>query len=338
MTDVFADAAESRLVALSASLHALAALDQAAILDRLIVQGDLDLPFPGHGDTRRRFAALEALGTFDLSLARLAEGHLDALTILDEAGHAAPAGSLGVWAAGPVDSLRATATGRGWQLDGARRWCSGAPHLKYALVRATTGSEERLFLVCLDAAGVEPVEGSWPALGMAASATLDVRFTAVALDLDAQVGPPGFYLQRPGFWFGGAGVAAVWLGGARAVARVLAERAGDDPHRLAHLGWVTARLVALETLLALDRRRDRHDGFAARPSRTPRTHPPGRSRRGRLAHSRPNRPRDGRRPALSRPRSRPTCRRPRGLHPPEPRRGRPRSARAASSSALKDES
>lgn len=122
--------------------------------------------------------------------------------------------------------------------------------LKYALVRATTGSEERLFLVCLDAAGVEPVEGSWPALGMAASATLDVRFTAVALDLDAQVGPPGFYLQRPGFWFGGAGVAAVWLGGARAVARVLAERAGDDPHRLAHLGWVTARLVALDTLLA----------------------------------------------------------------------------------------
>jgi hypothetical protein len=84
---------------------------------------------------------------------------------------------------------------------------------------------------------------------MAASATLDVRFAGMLLPGDAQVGPPGFYLERRGFWCGGAGVAAVWLGGARAIAQLLAERAGDDPHRLAHLGFATARLAALESLL-----------------------------------------------------------------------------------------
>jgi hypothetical protein len=234
---------------LASSLQTVAGLLPAEALARLAACGGLEVPLPGRGETRKRFAALELLGEFDLSLARLAEGHLDALAILDEGKHPTPDGLLGVWAAGPVDSLRGVKIGTNWRLDGVRRWCSGAPDLTHALVRAATDPSERLFLVDLSSPGVEPVEGSWPAIGMAASSTLDVRFAGVRLSTDAQVGPPGFYLERPGFWFGGAGVAAVWLGGARAVARLLRQRAGDDPHRLAHLGWVAARLATLETFL-----------------------------------------------------------------------------------------
>jgi alkylation response protein AidB-like acyl-CoA dehydrogenase len=233
---------------LAESLQEVAGLRPAEALARL-APGRLDVPFPARGETRRRFAALELLGAFDLSLARLAEGHLDALAILDEARHDAPEGLLGVWAAGPIETLRASRTSTGWRLEGVRRWCSGAPDLTYALVRAATESDERLFLVATSAEGFEPIDGSWPAIGMAASATLDVRFAGVVLPEDAQVGPPGFYLERPGFWFGGAGVAAVWLGGTQAVARLLIQRAGDDPHRLAHLGWVTSRLAALHAFL-----------------------------------------------------------------------------------------
>ena len=46
--------------------------------------GRLDLPLPGGGRTRQRWAVLAELAEEDLSLARLAEGHADALAILAE--------------------------------------------------------------------------------------------------------------------------------------------------------------------------------------------------------------------------------------------------------------
>jgi hypothetical protein len=68
-----------------------------------VESGRLSLPLPGGGRTRERWAVLADLAGEDLSLARLAEGHADALAILAELGHAAPpAGSRwGVWAAQP---------------------------------------------------------------------------------------------------------------------------------------------------------------------------------------------------------------------------------------------
>jgi alkylation response protein AidB-like acyl-CoA dehydrogenase len=232
-------------------LAAACSVDGAVVatLRERIAKGALDLPFPGGGNTSVRFQMLRALGQEDLCLARLAEGHVDALAILGEAHAAAPPGLLGVWAAGPLETLRATHTDEGWRLDGVRRWCSGAPDLDHALVRAESSDGDRLFLVPLRTEGVFPVEGSWPALGMARTMTLDVQFNQVRLAGGAAVGAPGFYLERDGFWFGGAGVAAVWLGGAAAVGSMLADRAGTDPHRLAHLGWATARLAAVEALL-----------------------------------------------------------------------------------------
>jgi hypothetical protein len=66
------------------------------------------------------------------------------------------------------------------------------------------------------------------------------------------IGDADEYLTRPGFWHGAIGVAACWLGGARAVARPLYRRAGDDkadPHALAHLGAVDAALAAAQAML-----------------------------------------------------------------------------------------
>ena len=249
MIDAATHADAHALTTLRAALMRLEDVAPADALIRLVASGALEAPFPGEGETHRRFAILDLLGSFDLSLARLAEGHLDTLAIAHEARLELPPGLFGVWAAGPVDGLRAARSASGWRLEGLRRWCSGATSLTHALVRAEAGDGERLFLVPLDKPGVHPLEGTWPAIGMAASATLDVRFDAVALGPDTEVGAPGFYLDRPGFWAGGAGVAAVWLGGTRPLARALARRAADDPHRLAHLGWMTARLAALDALL-----------------------------------------------------------------------------------------
>ena len=84
---------------------------------------------------------------------------------------------------------------------------------------------------------------------MAESDTRSVQFTAADT---VAVGRPDEYLTRPGFWHGAIGVGACWLGGARAVAAPLYERALDDrvdAHTLAHLGAVDAALAAGEAML-----------------------------------------------------------------------------------------
>src|ERR1700754_522004 len=98
----------------------------AAELRRLAAGDQLDLPVPGGGRTPDRWRALAALGRRDLTLARLAEGHVDAVAILVEAGRRAAPGALyGVWAA-RSGGTGATIAGRTGSplLSGTVRFCS----------------------------------------------------------------------------------------------------------------------------------------------------------------------------------------------------------------------
>ncbi len=222
----------------------------AAAFADAVESGRLNLPLPGGGRTRDRWAVLADLAGEDLSLARLAEGHADALAILAELGHAAPpAGSRwGVWAAQPPGpGLAASRAGRSWRLDGIKQYCSGAHSCTDALVTATAPDGSRLFAV--STRDLVPVSGTWPATGMAGSDTLDVRFAGIPAE---PVGGPGRYTGRPGFAHGGAGVAACWYGGARGVGRTLLAAGAErdiGPHALAHLGAVDVALSAAKTVL-----------------------------------------------------------------------------------------
>ena len=221
----------------------------AAAFADAVESGRLNLPLPGGGRTRQRWAVLAQLAEKDLSLARLAEGHTDALAILAELGAltAPPTGSRwGVWAAQPPGpGLTASKTARGWRLDGTKQYCSGARSVTDALVTATAPDGSRLFAV--STSDLSPVAGTWPATGMAGSDTLDVDFA----DIPAEpVGDPGRYTSRPGFAHGGAGVAACWYGGARGVGHTLVAAAAErdlGPHALAHLGAVD---IAMHTARA----------------------------------------------------------------------------------------
>jgi len=223
-----------------------------------VESGQLDLPLPGSGRTRQRWAALAELADEDLSLARLGEGHADAVAILAElAGPRPRAGSRwGVWAANPPGpALVATPAGDGWRLRGTKQYCSGARTCTHALVTAAAPDGMRLFAVTTEA--LAPLPGTWPATGMAGSDTLDVGFDDI---LAASVGRPGGYVDRPGFTHGGVGVAACWYGGARAVGRMLLSTAGKydvGPHALAHLGAVDVALGAARS--ALERAADEID-------------------------------------------------------------------------------
>lgn len=228
--------------------------DAATTFVTLVTDDAFDLPLPGDGATLQRFTALAEVCARDLSLGRLLEGHADALAVLAECGKAPPSSAvMGVWAAhGRGAHLTATPkarTGRsrGWLLQGRKPWASGAGTVTHALVTAAAPDGDRLFEVPVAGEGVSIVPGTWPAVGMAMSDSADVEFDLV-VEPDREVGPPGWYVNRPGFWFGSVGVAACWLGGALGLVRALRDDMTHrcaDPHQLAHLGAASACVASM---------------------------------------------------------------------------------------------
>ncbi len=207
------------------------------------------LPFPGRGRTGSRLEALADLGARDLNLAKLVEPHHDAEAILEELGCPGPAPDelWAVWAAEPPAArLRASRTGDRWELTGTKAFCSGAELVTHALLTAAAEDGDRLFAVDVrsarSAGAVVVCPSDWVGPGMRRSGTRALEVHGLTA---RPVGGPGDYVGRPGFWHGAVGVAACWLGGARAVAGLL-ERTSRvrrlDPHAAAQLGAMTALL------------------------------------------------------------------------------------------------
>ena len=221
-----------------------------AAMRTLIAHKLADLPVPGVGRTLERWRALAAVGAVDLSLAKLYEGHTDALAILAELGRPADAGLWAVWAAEPP-SARVTfrAGAGGGTLTGRKAWCSGAAVVDCAVISAwTPDGEPMLVAVSLRQSRIRFEPDGWNAVGMSACASVAVDFDGVAA---VPIGVPGAYVARPGFWQGGAGIAAVWYGATLAVARTLAAstKVMNDTHVAAHLGAVDTTLRAVRALL-----------------------------------------------------------------------------------------
>ncbi len=226
------------------------------VIDRFhdVVSAFARLPLPGHGDTWERFELFASLAEEDLSLARLGEGHADALAILDEAGDHPrdPDASYGVWAARPATGgVTATPVSDGWQLSGRKPFCSGSGILDRALITAQTPDGYQLFDVSTADAVVATEPGSWVAVGMADSSSETLTFGGPVLARDAAVGPPEFYTERPGFWFGACGVAACWYGGARGLMAGVVGQLKADPDQLilAEIGKAAALLAGMRSAL-----------------------------------------------------------------------------------------
>jgi alkylation response protein AidB-like acyl-CoA dehydrogenase len=239
------------------------------------VRQEGDLPLPGSGHTWHRFEVLGDWAARDLSVGRLVEGHSDAKAILDEAGalrDVPPASTYGVWAARqPADGTVATPVEGGWRLSGTKPFCSGSVHLDRALVTADGPDGYRLFDISVSENVVARDDRSWAAVGMAASLSETLTFGGPLLPKEAAIGGPGFYTDRPGFWFGAAGVAACWYGGAVGLVECLRSALLDhaNEHALADLGRATALVVSMrETLrwaaMAIDADPTDHRGGAHR--------------------------------------------------------------------------
>lgn len=203
------------------------------------------LALPAGGRTAVRWGALSALGRANLTVARVFEAHTDALAILAEAGVDSGDGlTWGVFAAeAPGQALTArTGADGSVTLSGTKPWCSLGGMLDAALVTARLGGQRQLFRVDLRDPSVRahPVEG-WVARGLRTVVSGPVDFAGTPA---APVGGPSWYLTRPGFAWGGIGVAACWHGGALGVADAVVRAAVRRPGELSamHLGAVDVAL------------------------------------------------------------------------------------------------
>lgn len=228
-------------------------------LQTLIEEGLDALPYPGGGDTLARWRTLADIGSVDLCLAKLFESHTDALAILHELRDAAPAGPAGMFAVwcseSPTARVTLTSSERGSPevtLTGTKAWCSGARHVRSALVSAWDSETSCLVFVDLTQAQTGRIEvkpNEWHAIGMACTQSFDVTFHEARAHL---IGAPGAYLSRPGFHHGGAGIAACWYGAATGIADVVRETLSgrpDDPHALAHMGVIDVALTQAASVL-----------------------------------------------------------------------------------------
>jgi hypothetical protein len=220
------------------------------------------LSLPGRGHTLARWAVLAAIAARDVVAVKLFEAHADGIAILadlDAGGEisrvaAQQAGGTpiwGVWAAQPPDARvtgKADAAGV-LRLDGRKAWCSGAAQMTHALLTYfNERGEAALAAVFLQEPGVRITGEGWHAVGMAATHSVDVCFDGVRA---APVGVPGAYIDRPGFWHGGAGIAACWYGAMLPFAQALADKmaARPEPHGMAHLGRIDVLLQQTRALL-----------------------------------------------------------------------------------------
>jgi alkylation response protein AidB-like acyl-CoA dehydrogenase len=220
-------------------------------------------PCPGSGQTALLWELLASVTAVDVAAGRILEPHLDAAAILAQAREAPQAGTAtfeGTWGvfAAEAPGLRLTASGAdgGVVLNGSKPWCSIAAQLDHAVLTAhLDGGGRAAFAVDLHAAGVSFADPGWTSLGLREVPSGTVHFDAVPA---VPLGDEGWYYRRPGFAWGGIGVAACWLGGAVAVARSfqasLAQAAdrGRDPDQLAlaHLGEIDRTLTGLLQYLA----------------------------------------------------------------------------------------
>jgi len=254
------NASESSATSPATEPHAVAV---ARRFKQLLEDGGDHIPLPGQGSTLERWRALAAVAAEDLGVVKLFEGHTDALAIFAELGSVeVPSNSAwGTWCAEPPDArlaLNAVAQVRPsspssqpetFEVHGTKGWCSGADTVSHAVVSCWDADDRpRLAVVQLNHPGIRVDTSHWQAVGMAASTSYHLHFDHVpALPL----GGPDDYVNRPGFWQGGAGIAACWYGGATGLADAVRVAASQraDAHRLAHLGAIDVALAGAASVL-----------------------------------------------------------------------------------------
>ena len=155
---------------------------------------------------------LRRIGAADLSVARLFEGHVNAIMLVSKYGTSAQIASLaasvrngnltGVWGAEDANGLRREPRDEAWSLQGRKVFASGAGLLAKPLV--TVGTPQGPIVYMLDLMPGHRADTSvWKPLGMKATASGNIDLTNIVVGRSEQVGEPGDFMRQP-FFSGGA--------------------------------------------------------------------------------------------------------------------------------------
>ncbi|GAB3688972.1 acyl-CoA dehydrogenase family protein [Spirosoma flavus] len=209
--------------------------------------GLLAITLPGNaldfnqGQTARLLQLLKQIGSANLAVGRVYEGHINALYLIhlyatpeqqsiwyaDVSQH----GRLfSVWNTQEENGVRieatSSATGDTYRLRGTKTFCSGAGWIQRPLVTGElqpTAESNRspgwqMAIVPTERVSTIAQDSQfWKPLGMRASASFKLDFTGVELTETDLLGQPGDYLRQPYFSGGAIRFAAVQLGGAEAI-------------------------------------------------------------------------------------------------------------------------
>lgn len=162
-----------------------------------------EFPLPNESSYAFRLQQLFEVGRLDLSIAKLAEAHWDAVAILAEDGRKPYKNSLyAVWASEiPGKKVQLNKKNNHWSLTGTKMFCSGAGLVDRALVTVDD------FLFDLDltnqsAKHFKISSESWVAMAFKETKTSTIHFNEFTCSKENILGKKGWYLQRKGFWPG----------------------------------------------------------------------------------------------------------------------------------------
>ncbi len=254
--------------------------DLSAEIDDLRTRGWLAACLPGDagglswgtgaGGTKDAFDALRAVGRANLSVARLFEGHMNAVKLVtiyanerlrDETFSAVRSGALlGVWGADdPSEPLAFDAASN--LLHGAKRFASGLGLVTRAIVSVAGEGGPQLLAVPAGDAQRSDASG-WQMSGMRATRSGRYNFEGLVIEPHQELGLPGDYLREPFFEGGIWRYCAAHLGAAEALYRamrteLIARGRADDPHQQRRLvdaavATETARLWILRAAHAVE--------------------------------------------------------------------------------------
>ena len=174
--------------------------DIAASMDLLMASDMLQAR-----DPRSLARCLAAIAEVNLSVARLAEGHVNAIRLIRHFGATPDACLHGVWGA---DGARPCCL-EGNGITGAKRFASGLGVVRQAVVTVKSDGATRLAIVDVtDTARHAPA--AWDMLGMRATASGEIRLDGLAA---RWIGGPDDYFREPLFHGGVWRIAALQLGG-----------------------------------------------------------------------------------------------------------------------------
>ncbi|MGO4168851.1 acyl-CoA dehydrogenase [Novosphingobium sp.] len=179
---------------------------------------------------------LREVGRGDLSIGRLYEGHVNAMSLFDWYGTRDQQDWLtqvldrgawfGVWATEPSPGVRIVG-GAAMSLVGQKMFASGAGGLDYTLVTAAgEGTDRRLVIVPANEQARTDLSG-WRVRGMRASVSGRYLLDAIAVEPRMLLGQPGDYDRDPRFTAGAWRFCAAQLGGIEALVAEIRSTMGD---------------------------------------------------------------------------------------------------------------